>query len=972
MNSRIGPLQRRHISLPDRLARLLSWRCNSLAAATSWQVLIIGIALASLFSLAVSGIARQQEAERLAENISGLVSTVEATVRVACFAEDKRLAAKVANGLLANRMIASVRISSREIVLAEAHKHADRTERQPLAGGTIVSRKVSSPFNEAEAVGEIELVTDDAYISDQEDSYSSLIVITSLVDMLLIALAVAWVVLRRIVYPIRHLSSTLCHMDVDSGGHVMAPAGHEYNEVGHLAYVFNNLLDRSFDLLKNEREWRFQLAGKESRFRALADNSPNLIARYDASLQRTYCNPAYCDNLGVTTESALNMTSEEMWRVSNMTAMEYQAVLRSVLESGVPAHAMLEWVSRDGALVSNDFHLVPEMDGNGQVTSLLAIGHDISALKRQQRLDMERSLVFERMVRGGELSEVLVMVAKHVESSFACGRCAILLLEEKSGCLRISAAPNLPKPYCAAVNQIALGFFDDDAHSYWTGFGTLAARHGLKVNWHEAILDSSGNLLGMLVLYQERSTPLSDIDANFMRQACSLAALAIERKRIEDVVQHQASYDALTSLPNRRMFGNRLREEIARADRTDGSVTLLFIDLDRFKGVNDTLGHGVGDLLLVQAAMRISNCVRTSDLVARLGGDEFVVAIPYVDDISHLGRVAKDIVEVLCKPYEVGGYKAYVSASIGIASYPSDAGSADNLVSCADQAMYAAKEGGRNCFRFYSAELSISANERLALEYDLRRGIGRGELELYYQPKVDLSGSALVGSEALLRWNHPQREIILPDKFIGIAEDSGLIVELGEWVLQAACRTAVEWNGNGRPLHKVAINLSARQFQSGDLYQRLCSILEETSCLPGWIELEITESLLLKEGGDVLATLNNFRRMGITIAIDDFGTGYSALSYLARFPIDTLKIDRSFIGNVTAGGYHAELVKAIITIARCLNQQVVAEGVETQEQAELLRTLGCQVVQGDLFGKPLTKQAFEELRFSFTSEAAAG
>jgi diguanylate cyclase (GGDEF)-like protein/PAS domain S-box-containing protein len=973
MNSQIKPLRNRRFPLPDRLARLVSWRRSSLAAATAWQMLIIGLGLALFFSITVSGIARHQETRRLVENISGLVSTVEATARVACFTQDKVLAAEVAKGLLANRTVASVRITSGTTVLAEAHKHADADEGQPEARGTIVSRRMASPFNEAEVVGEIELVSDDAYIGELASNYSSLIVIASLVEMLLIAFAVGWVVLRTITTPIRQLSSALKHMDVDSGGHVMAPAGQEYNEVGHLTYVFNNLIARSFFLLKNEQELRLQLTHNESRFRALAENSPNLIVRYNTNLQRIYCNPAYYDKLGVTAENTLNKTPEQMWRISNSTSTEYQTVLRSVLESGLPTHVMLEWSGPDGALRSNDFHLVPERDATGQATGLLAIGHDISALKRQQRLDMERSLVFERMVRGGALHDVLAMVAEHVESSLTSGRCAILLQEEQGRCLRVAAAPNLPEAYCAAVSRFALGFpGNGDAHSYWTGFGTLAARHGLRVGGHEVILDSADHLLGMLVWYQECSISLENIDANFLRQACSLAALAIERKHIEDMVQHHASYDALTDLPNRRMFGDRLREEITRADRTDGSVTLLFIDLDRFKGVNDTLGHEVGDLLLVKAAGRIRTSVRASDIVARLGGDEFVVAVPDVDDLSHLGRVAKTIVDVLCQPFEVGGHTVYVSASVGIASYPSDADSADKLVSCADQAMYAAKEVGRSCFRFYSAELSISANERLALELDLRQGIARGELELYFQPKIYLINGSLVGSEALLRWNHPQRGLVPPGKFIGIAEDSGLIEELGEWVLQAACRVASEWNAHGRPLHKVAINLSARQFQSGDLYQKLCAILEETQCLPEWIELEITESLLLEEGGDVLATLNNFRRMGISIAIDDFGTGYSALSYLARFPINTLKIDRSFINNITRGGYHAELVKAIISIARCLNQQVVAEGVETQEQADFLRELGCQVVQGYLYGKPLPKLAFEELQLSYASEALAG
>jgi diguanylate cyclase (GGDEF)-like protein len=555
---------------------------------------------------------------------------------------------------------------------------------------------------------------------------------------------------------------------------------------------------------------------------------------------------------------------------------------------------LLEWDSQDGVLLSNDFHLVPERDTNGSVAGLLAIGHDISALKQQRQMDVDRSLVFERMVRGGELHDVLGMVVMHVERTFTARHCAILLLDEKSGCLRIGAASSLSEKYCVELDQFALGYpVDGDTHSYWTGFGVLGARHGLKLCEYEAILDSADRLLGMLVLLQESSAAIKDVDTNFMRQACSLAAIAIERKHIEKLVLHQASYDALTDLPNRRMFANKLREEISLANRKATNVALLFIDLDRFKGVNDTLGHEVGDLLLIQAALRIRTCVRESDMVARLGGDEFVVLIPDVAEISYLGRLAMDICEVLSASFDLREHAAYVSASIGIASYPFDAGSADKLVSCADQAMYAAKNAGRNGFAFYSAELSASANERLGLELDLRQGFGR-ELELYYQPKVDFADGSLVGSEALLRWNHPQRGLVMPDKFIGIAEDCGLIVEVGEWVLRSACRTASQWNGYDKPIHKVAINLSARQFQSGDLYKAVCGILKETACCPEWIELEITESLLLEEGGDVLVTLEKFRAMGISLAIDDFGTGYSALSYLARFPINTLKIDRSF------------------------------------------------------------------------------
>jgi diguanylate cyclase (GGDEF)-like protein len=376
--------------------------------------------------------------------------------------------------------------------------------------------------------------------------------------------------------------------------------------------------------------------------------------------------------------------------------------------------------------------------------------------------------------------------------------------------------------------------------------------------------------------------------------------------------------------------------------------------------VNDTLGHTAGDELLRETAARLMSCVRSYDTVARLGGDEFAILLPEVRSGEDLGCIAGKILQSFAVPFLLGGQEVFVSTSIGIVLYPDDGMEAEDLIKHADSAMYYAKRSGRNNFRFYSRELTDSANERLMLEADLRRGFGRGELELHFQPKVRLTDGVPIGSEALLRWKHPQRGMVPPDKFISIAEDSGLIVEIGEWVLRTACRTACDWNMPGRPLHKVAINLSARQFQTFGLARTVRNVLEETGCYPEWIELEITESLLLDEDGEVLETLEEFRAMGISIAIDDFGTGYSALSYLARFPIDTLKIDRSFISRLTEYGHHAELVKAIVAIAHSLNQQVVAEGVETAEQAALLQAYGCQLAQGYFYGKPMTKESFEE------------
>lgn len=428
-------------------------------------------------------------------------------------------------------------------------------------------------------------------------------------------------------------------------------------------------------------------------------------------------------------------------------------------------------------------------------------------------------------------------------------------------------------------------------------------------------------------------------------------------------IHQMAFYDNLTALPNRALFNDRLHQVLHDAEWHGQLAGVMLLDLDRFKAINDSLGHPAGDALLREAALRLTFCVRIYDTVARLGGDEFAILLPDIRSGDDLGRVASKILTAFNEPFLLEGTEVFVSTSIGIAVYPDDDTDPNGLIKQADSAMYFAKRSGRNNFRFYSKDLTASADEKLSLESELRRALERNELELYYQPKVRLGDNMLVGSEALLRWNNPQRGIVPPNQFISIAEDSGLIIEIGQWVLRDACRTACDWNGAQKPLHKVAINLSARQFQSHDLVSTVRDILEETGCQPQWIELEITESLLLDEHGQVLEMLKSFNAMGVTIAIDDFGTGYSSLSYLARFPINTLKIDRSFIGSLTTEHFRAELVKAILSIARCLGQEVVAEGVETLEQAAFLQAHGCQVAQGYLYSKPVPKAEFQALDF---------
>jgi diguanylate cyclase (GGDEF)-like protein/PAS domain S-box-containing protein len=428
-----------------------------------------------------------------------------------------------------------------------------------------------------------------------------------------------------------------------------------------------------------------------------------------------------------------------------------------------------------------------------------------------------------------------------------------------------------------------------------------------------------------------------------------------EIDRYRKKIHNHAFFDNLTGLPNRQLLSDRIAQTIADAAYHGHQFGLLLLDLDNFKQVNDTLGHNAGDLLLREAAKRMQSCVRAYDTVARLGGDEFAVLLPDMRKGDDLATIADKILHELAEPFTIDGRELFVTCSLGIALYPDDSSEVDVLFKYADSAMYHAKKLGRNNFQFYAKELTSRTLERMEIEAALRKAQKNGELALYYQPQIELKTGRVTGFEALLRWFRPGHGLVAPDRFIPIAEDSGLIVEMGEWVLRTACATVVDWNREREVSLKMAINLSTRQFIRNDIVGSVRRALMVTGCQPEWLELEITESLLLEDSSEVEAMLATFHRMGMSISIDDFGTGYSALSYLNRFPVRQLKIDRSFIRNIPEQRDKSELVKAILSITTALQLESVAEGVETFEQSEYLLAQGCQIAQGYLYGGPMSR-----------------
>ena len=692
----------------------------------------------------------------------------------------------------------------------------------------------------------------------------------------------------------------------------ITPLKNEHGEITHFVSTGKNIAER----MRTEQALR----ENEKRLRSIVDNSPLCIHTIDLDGRVRSMNPAGLCMLGLQQE-------EQICGMPMLAAVSDadQNRIHGLLDRALRGESnRFEFTTQHGRLFASSF--IPVKDETGEVAYITGVTEDIT----------ERKQAEDQLSRLGRI------------------------LDDSSNEIYVFDAETL---HFVQVNQGAqrnLGYTMDELKPLTPlnlkpefsrdSFGTLLAplRSGEKER------------LSFTTVHRRKdgSEYPVDVQLQLMRQEHPPVFVAIiqditERKQTEERLSYLAYYDVLTGLPNRVLLLERLQQALADAERVNRLVAVLFLDLDRFKVINDTLGHHIGDALLKVVAERLRSCVRPGDTISRLGGDEFTVFLANVANVDDVARVARKILDSFVQPFRVENQDLFTTASIGITLFPIDVQDAEGLLKNADAAMYHAKERGRNSFKFFTTELNVRAERRLKLETALRQALEKNQLSLHYQPQVDLKSGRIVAMEALLRWEHPQLGNVPPVEFIPVAEETGLILPIGEWVLREACRQTQAWYDTGFPPMRVAVNLSGKQLLQKGFTDQVQAILQETNLAARYLDLELTESLLMADAEGNLDIMHMLHDMGISFSVDDFGTGYSSLAYLKRFPIDILKIDRAFVQDITTDPDDAAITRAIITMGHSLNLQVIAEGVETVEQLDFLRAHGCDAMQGYYFSRPV-------------------
>ncbi|SEE63771.1 PAS domain S-box-containing protein/diguanylate cyclase (GGDEF) domain-containing protein [Pseudomonas coleopterorum] len=690
------------------------------------------------------------------------------------------------------------------------------------------------------------------------------------------------------------------------------------------------------------------LRQSEKRHRMLAESISDVIFSTNNRMELNYVSPSVQTVLGFDADWVMQngwqgmlANPAQLTGINALLTQVHQALhapaelaaLRSDLKTQV---FMFDCLRNDGRKIPIELRLVLIWDTQGTFEGILGVGRDVSQQRRAEKDLRMAATVFEHSTSAILITDPAGYIVQANEAfSRVSGYAVAQVLDQLPNMLTVDDQQEAHLRYVLKQLQ---------QRGTWEGEVWLKRRNGEHYPaWVgiTAVLDDEGDLASYVCFF-------SDIS---------------ERKASEQRIHRLAYYDALTHLPNRTLFQDRLYNALQQAERQQSWVVLMFLDLDRFKPINDSLGHAAGDRMLKDMATRLLGCVDDDDTVARMGGDEFTLLLqPRATRELALNQaihVAEQILGSLVKPFVLEGREFFVTASVGIALSPQDGGELSQLMKNADTAMYHAKERGKNNFQFYQADMNATALERLELESDLRHALEQQEFVLYYQPQFSGDGKRLTGAEALLRWNHPRRGLVPPVEFIPVLEELGLVVDVGDWVLAEACRQLKAWHLAKVRVPKISVNISARQFADGQLGNRIARMLEITGLPPACLELELTESILMREVNEAMMILDTLKNLGLSIAVDDFGTGYSSLNYLKQFPIDVLKIDRTFVDGLPSGEQDAQIARAIIAMAHSLNLSVIAEGVETHEQLEFLREHGCDEVQGYLFGRPMQAHRFE-------------
>ncbi|MGY1450075.1 sensor domain-containing protein [Pseudomonas chlororaphis] len=719
-----------------------------------------------------------------------------------------------------------------------------------------------------------------------------------------------------------------------------ALARDKYDQVTRIIGVAKDITDQI--------EASESLRDSERRYRMLAESISDVIFSTDSKMALNYVSPSVQSVLGYDVEwifqngwqstianpQQLTGIYALMERVSKaLDKPEQLARLRNQVQTQL---FLFDCLRADGRKIPIELRLVLVWDEHGAFEGVLGVGRDISQQRRAEKDLRMAATVFEHSTSAILITDPAGYIVQANEAfSRVSGYAVSQVLDQLPNMLTVDEQQEAHLRY--VLKQL-------HQHSTWEGEVWLKRRNGEHYPaWVgiTAVLDDEGDLASYVCFFTDIS----------------------ERKASEQRIHRLAYYDALTHLPNRTLFQDRLHTALQSAERQKSWVVLMFLDLDRFKPINDSLGHAAGDRMLKEMATRLLDCVDDDDTVARMGGDEFTLLLqPRTSREIALNRaihVAEQILASLVKPFVLEGREFFVTASIGIALSPQDGNELSQLMKNADTAMYHAKERGKNNFQFYQADMNASALERLELESDLRHALEQQEFILYYQPQFSGDGKRLTGAEALLRWRHPRRGLVPPGDFIPVLEELGLVVDVGDWVISEACRQLKAWHQAKVRVPKVSVNISARQFSDGQLGMRIATILKDTGLPPACLELELTESILMREVSEAMQILDGLKNLGLSIAVDDFGTGYSSLNYLKQFPIDVLKIDRTFVDGLPSGEQDAQIARAIIAMAHSLNLAVIAEGVETHEQLDFLREHGCDEVQGYLFGRPMPANSFE-------------